>query len=97
MPAERKCVPAVRTIRLRLAPEANGGKRAPLPATTAVWDRAVGFYIDLLLNHPGAFDQRETEVDPKTGEPREKPWDDEDRTSWTESDHGGTPGHRAEP
>ncbi len=93
MLAEHKCVPAIRTIRLRLAPNTNAAKLAPLPATVGVWDRAVTFYTDLFLDHPGVYEQRKTEVDPKTGETREKPWDEKDRLTWAESVTVATAAH----
>ena len=84
MPAKQRCVPAIRTVRLRITPEANAGKVAALATTVAEWDRAVAFYTDLFLDHPGVFDQRKTVVDPETGEMHEKPWNDKDRLTWAE-------------
>lgn len=39
LPGEPKCVPAPRTIRLRIGAGANVGKLAVLAATVAEWDR----------------------------------------------------------
>jgi hypothetical protein len=55
LPAE-KSIPAIRTVRMRIAPSANRRKVAALAATTAEWDRAVAFYTDLFLDHPGVFE-----------------------------------------
>ncbi len=93
MSAEQKCVPAVRALCMRLAPNTNAGKLVALPATVAVGERAVGFYSDLFLGHPGVFAQRQTDVDPKTGEIREKPWNDHDRLTWAESVTMATTAH----
>jgi IMP dehydrogenase/GMP reductase len=41
LPAEQKCVPATRTVRLRIAATTNAGKVSALAATVAEWDRAV--------------------------------------------------------
>ena len=84
MPAKQRCVPAIRTVRLRITPEANAGKVAALATTVAEWDRAVAFYTDLFLDHPGVFDQRKTVADPETGEMHEKPWNDKDWLTWVE-------------
>ena len=51
MPAEQKCVPAIRTVRLRIGPAANPGKVSALAATVGEGDRAVAFSTRLFLDH----------------------------------------------
>ena len=95
MPAE-KCIPATRTIRLRIASSANPGKVAALAATTVEWDRAVAFYTDLFLGHPGVFEARKTVVVPsglEAGQTKGVPWTDKDRLTWAESVTVATPTH----
>ena len=79
---------ATRTVRLRISPSTHPRKLAALEATGAEWDRAVAFYTDLFLSHPGVFVARKTEVvrqRPDAGKTREVPWTDKDRLSWAES------------
>ena len=96
MSAEQRCVPAVRTVRLRVAPSTNPGKIAAPAATTAVWDHAVAFYTDTFLDHPGVFDARKTRLvqrGPDAGTTKEVAWTDEDRLTWAEPVTVVTPTH----
>ena len=96
MSAEPRCVPAVRTVRLRIAPSTNPGKIAALAATTEVWARAVAFYTDIFLDHPGVFDARKLRVmqkGPDTSTTKEVAWSEKDRLTWAESVTVATPAH----
>ena len=95
MPGE-KSIPATRTVRLRIAPSVNQGKVAAMVATTAEWDRAVAFYTNLFLDHPGVFDARRTVVlssGPDACKTKEAAWTDKDRLTWAESVTVATPAH----
>jgi hypothetical protein len=88
LPAEPRCVPAVRTVRLRIAPSANPGKKAALVATVGERDRAVAFYTDLFRARREVFaatKRREVQTGPHAGETEEVPWSDEDRPTGAES------------
>ena len=81
-------ISATRTVRLRISPSTNRRKLAALEATVAEWDRAVAFYTDLFLSHPGVFSARKEELvrkGPDAGKTREVPWTGKDRLSWAES------------
>jgi len=73
LPAEGKCVPATRTVRLRIAATTNPGKVSALAATVGEWDRAVSFYTNIFLDHPGVFEARKTpwcRADPMRASPK---------------------------
>ena len=94
MPAEQKCVPAVRTVRIRISPSTNPGKIASLGATTAVWDRAVAFYTGIFLDHPGVFEARKLlRSGPEAGTTKEAAWSEKDRLTWAESVTMATSAH----
>ena len=96
MPVEQKYVAATRTVRLRIAATANPGKVAALAATVAEWDRAVAFYTDLFLDHPGVFAATQTAVvqtGSHAGKTQEVAWSDKDRLTWAESVTVATPLH----
>ena len=96
MPAEQKCVPAIRTVRLRIAATTNPGKVSALAATVGEWDRAVAFYTDLFLDHPGVFEARKTPLvqgGPDAGKPQEDAWTEKERLTWAESVTISTPSH----
>ena len=96
MSAEQRCVPAVRTVRIRISLSTNPGKITALEATTAVWDRAVAFYTELFLDHPGVFEAHKPEVvrrGPDTGRYKDAPWTNQDRLTWAESVTVATAAH----
>ena len=96
MPAEPKCVPATRTVRLRIGAGTNAGKLAALAATVAEWDQAVCFYTNVFLDHPGVFEATKPVVlhrGPHAGETEGVPWTDKDRLTWAESVTVSTPAH----
>ena len=78
------------------APSTNPGKIAALAATTEVWARAVAFYTDIFLDHPGVFDARKLRVmqkGPDTSTTKEVAWSEKDRLTWAESVTVATPAH----
>ena len=96
MPAEQKCVPAIRTVRLRIAATTNPGKVSALAATVAEWDRAVAFYTNVFLDHSGVFEARKTQLvqsGPDAGKTKEVAWTEKDRLTWAESVTVATPAH----
>ncbi len=62
MSAEQRCLPVVRTVRIRISLSTNPGKITALEATTAVWDCAVALYTELFLDHPGVFEAHKPEL-----------------------------------
>ena len=77
MPAEQKCVSAVRTVRLRIGAGGNTGKLAALATTVTEWDQAVSFCTNIFFDHPGAFKARKTtqlRSGPEAGTTKEVPW-----------------------
>ena len=96
MPAEQKCVPAIRTVRLRIAATTNPGKVSALAATVAEWNRAVAFDTDLFLDHPGVFEARKTvrpRSAPAAGTTKEGAWSEKDWRTWVEAVTVATPAH----
>jgi len=96
LPAEQKCVPTTRTVRVRIAATANPGKVSALAATVAEWDRAVAFYTRLFLDHPGVFHASKTvelRSGPDAGRTKEVAWTEKDRLTWAESVTVATPAH----
>ena len=57
MPA-MSCITVTRTVKFKVRPAANAGKRDALLATVQGWGRAVGFYTDFFLEHPGIFSEQ---------------------------------------
>ncbi len=96
MPGEPKYAAAIRTVRLRIGARANAGKLAALAATVAEWGRAVSFYTNLFLDHPGVFEARRTmplRSGPAAGTAKEVAWTEQDRLIWAESVTVATPAH----
>ena len=52
------CGTVPRTGKFQVRPTANAGKRDALLALAQRWDRAVGFYTDFFLEHPGIFSEQ---------------------------------------
>ena len=53
-----------------------------------MWDRAVAFYRDIFLDHPGVFEACKTRMvqnGPDAGTTKEVAWTVEDRLTWAES------------
>ena len=95
MPAE-KSIPGTRTVRLPIVPSPNARKVGALADTTTEWERAVAFYTDLFLDHPGVFEatkRRVVPAGPRAGETEEVAWTDKDRLTWAESVTVATPAH----
>ena len=95
-PAEPKCVPATRTVRLRIGAGTNAGKLAALAATVAEWDQAVCCYTNIFLDHPGVFEAHRVVLlrsGPDAGTTKEVAWSEQDRLTWAESVTVATSAH----
>ncbi len=86
MPA-MSCVTVTRTVKFQVRSEANAGKISALLATAQEWDRAVAFYTDFFLDHPGIFSEQKTYVVKRgkhAGEERRRVLTAQEILSWAE-------------
>ncbi|MDA8064424.1 MAG: hypothetical protein M0031_02790 [Thermaerobacter sp.] len=86
MPA-MSCITMTRTVKFKVRPEANAGKISALLATVQGWDRAVGFYTDFFLEHPGIFSEQKSYVvwrGKHAGEERRRPLTNQEILTWAE-------------
>ena len=97
MPAEQKCVPTTRTVRLRIAATANAGK----VSRPGGHGRGGGSGRRLLhpavpRSSPGVFEAKKPVVlkdGPEAGPTKDVAWTDKDRLTWAESVTVATPAH----
>ena len=95
MPA-MSCITVTRTVKFQVRSEANAGKISALLATVQEWDRAVAFYADFFLDHPGIFSEQKTYVAKRgkyAGEERPRPLTAQEILTWAERHTVATKAH----
>ena len=76
-------VTVTRTVRLRIAPSVDAGTSRASENTQAEWVKAVRFYADLFLEHPGVYAEKKR-VTTQKGREREVSWTAKDLLGWAE-------------
>ena len=83
LPAEPIMVGVSRTVRLSIREPACAAVARAVESTCREWGKAVRFYVELFLGHPGVFEAKKT-VQTSKGEERQVPWTSMDLLTWAE-------------